>query len=192
MSAPTSWGLPLKVNPAVGAFEPQAPTVPSSALPLAVSTPISGGTVVKVFDWHAVWQIELWAQAPVPPARAQKADTRPKSVAEREPNSPPSAPPPSHNTTGWSASSHKIEVNPVALEREAGVFALQLPTLLADPANNGLYALIHGDSVSGLYPNFDAALAAGYEKFGVDPFLVKQVVETEVPRYFSRNLRCHS
>jgi hypothetical protein len=80
----------------------------------------------------------------------------------------------------------------VALERELETFRRELPRLLADPANVGKFALVHGEAVAGLYPSFDAALASGYDKFGLDPFLVSEVTEHEEPRYFSRNLRCPS
>ena len=78
----------------------------------------------------------------------------------------------------------------VALEKELETFRHELPGLLNDPANRGKFALVHGESVSGLYPTFDAALTAGYERFGLSPFLVKEVTDHEEPRYFSRNLRC--
>jgi hypothetical protein len=78
------------------------------------------------------------------------------------------------------------------LDRELDTFRQQLPNLLADPTNRGRFALVRGATVAGLYPTFDAALAAGYDRFGLDPFLVKEVTEHEIPRYFSRNLRCPS
>lgn len=78
----------------------------------------------------------------------------------------------------------------VALEKELETFRRELPGLLSDPANRGTFALVHGESVVNLYPTFDAALAAGYDKFGLGPFLVKEVTDHEEPRYFSRNLRC--
>ena len=78
----------------------------------------------------------------------------------------------------------------VALEKEMETFRRELPALLADPANRGQFALVHGDAVAGLYPTFEAALSAGYDRFGLSPFLVKEVTDHEEPRYFSRNLRC--
>jgi hypothetical protein len=78
----------------------------------------------------------------------------------------------------------------VALEKELDAFQRQLPALLADPANKGRFALVSGETVEGLYPTFDEALGAGYDKFGLNPFLVKEVTDHEEPRYFSRNLRC--
>lgn len=78
----------------------------------------------------------------------------------------------------------------VALETELATFRRELPALLADPARCGPFVLIHGESVADCFPTFDEALAAGYERFGLAPFLVKEVTEHEEPRYFSRNLRC--
>ncbi len=78
----------------------------------------------------------------------------------------------------------------MALEREMEVFKRELPALLADPAQRGTFALVHGESVSGCFPTFAAALAAGYDRFELAPFLVKEVTDQEEPRYFSRNLRC--
>jgi hypothetical protein len=80
----------------------------------------------------------------------------------------------------------------VALEKELETFQRELPTLLAEEANRGAFALIHGDQIAGVYSTFDAALEAGYDKFGLESFLVKEIVEHEQPRYFSRNLRCPS
>jgi hypothetical protein len=84
----------------------------------------------------------------------------------------------------------RCEDRTVALEQELETFRRELPGLLADPANVGRFALVHGDAVAGLYATFDEALAAGYEKFELKPFLVKEVVAHEIPSYFSRNLRC--
>jgi hypothetical protein len=81
-----------------------------------------------------------------------------------------------------------------SLDTELATFERELDRLLADPDNRDGFALVHGDTVAGVYPDFDAALAAGYATFGLEPFLVKQVTEHEAPLYFSRNLnhRCPS
>jgi hypothetical protein len=78
----------------------------------------------------------------------------------------------------------------MALEKELETFLRELPTWLVEPLNRGMFALIQGDAVVSLYTTFDAALSAGYDKFGLEPFLVKEVTDHEEPRYFSRNLRC--
>jgi hypothetical protein len=78
----------------------------------------------------------------------------------------------------------------VALEKEMDTFLRELPRLLADPLYNGMFALIRGDEIVNAYSSFETALAAGYDRFGLEPFLIKEVVEHEQPKYFSRNLRC--
>ena len=79
----------------------------------------------------------------------------------------------------------------MALERELATFQRELAGLLADPAKRGKFALVHGDAVDSVWPTVDAALDAGYDRFGLEPFLVKEVTEHEEPRYFSRNItRC--
>jgi hypothetical protein len=78
----------------------------------------------------------------------------------------------------------------VALDKELETFRRELPNLLSDPTQRGMFVLIQGETVAGLYPTFEAALSAGYDKFGLNPFLVKEVTDHEEPRYFSRNLRC--
>jgi hypothetical protein len=77
----------------------------------------------------------------------------------------------------------------MALEQELETFRRELPSLLSDPVNRGKFALVNSGSVAGLYPDFDTALAAGYERFGLEPFLVKEVTDHEQPGFLSRNLR---
>jgi len=77
-----------------------------------------------------------------------------------------------------------------SLERELIAFRRSRPDLLKDPANRGLFALVHDDEVAGLYTSFDAGLAAGYDRFGLERFMVKEVVEHETPKYFPRGLQC--
>jgi hypothetical protein len=76
------------------------------------------------------------------------------------------------------------------LSKELKTFQRERATLIADAANLGQFALVHGDSILGIYSSFDAGLAAGYDKVGLEPFLVKKITESdEAPKYFSRNLR---
>jgi hypothetical protein len=64
------------------------------------------------------------------------------------------------------------------LERELGTYQRELPRLLAE-GHEGKYALIHGDRVDSLWPDEDAAYEAGCERFGLEPFLVQQVLRDE-------------
>lgn len=76
----------------------------------------------------------------------------------------------------------------VALETELDTFQRELPGLLADPANRDKYALVHRDTVAGIYADRTVAVEVGYDRFGLEPFLVKKVTDREEPLYFSRNL----
>ena len=74
------------------------------------------------------------------------------------------------------------------LKQELDAFRRALPVLLADADKRGQFALVHGEIVADVFPTFDAALEAGYDRFGLDPFLVKEVTEHERSHYFSRNM----
>ena len=39
----------------------------------------------------------------------------------------------------------------------------------------GEYVLIKGEEICGFFSSYDDALKIGYEKFGLEPFLVKQI-----------------
>ncbi len=81
---------------------------------------------------------------------------------------------------------------PSPLARESETFRRELPGLLANPETAGRYVLIHGDAVAGVYDSFDEALDAGYDRFELKPFFVKQILLNERPQYLSRNLiPCH-
>jgi hypothetical protein len=81
----------------------------------------------------------------------------------------------------------------MALERELETFQRELPGLLQTAGNRGKYALVHGDKVDSLWPSVDKALAAGYQRFGLESFLVRVVTDAEGSSYFSRNVtRCRS
>jgi hypothetical protein len=80
----------------------------------------------------------------------------------------------------------------MTLDRELDTLWRELPRLLADSASRGKFALVYRDAVDSVWPDLEAGLAAGYERFGLEPFMVKEIVEQEEPQYFSRNLfkRC--
>jgi hypothetical protein len=75
----------------------------------------------------------------------------------------------------------------VVLEQELETFKKELPALLQKAENRGKLALVYRDAVHGLYGSVEEALAAGYDLFGLNPFLVKEVTEHERPLYCSRN-----
>ena len=50
----------------------------------------------------------------------------------------------------------------------------------------GQYVLIHGSEVVDFLSAYDDALKAGYERFGLEPFLVKQIHVLEQTHLISR------
>ena len=80
----------------------------------------------------------------------------------------------------------------MALERELQAFRKSLPKLIAD-GSEGKYALVHGDDVVDVFGTYEDAIKEGYAKFGLDPFLVKQIQAVEQVQFISRPLYpCHT
>jgi len=78
----------------------------------------------------------------------------------------------------------------MALETELAAYSAKFAELLK---HEGKFVLIHGNSIAGFWNTADEALQTGYDRFGLEPFLVKQIARSEQPKYFSRNLsRCRS
>jgi hypothetical protein len=78
----------------------------------------------------------------------------------------------------------------MALEREMATYKTHLMELLA---NEGKFVVVRGEGIDGPYDSYEEALSAGYEKYGLEPFLVKQISRDEPIQYFSRDLRqCRS
>ncbi len=73
----------------------------------------------------------------------------------------------------------------MALEKELSVYHANLIELLA---NEGMYVLIRGEDINGPFETYDEALTVGYEKYGLQSFLVKQITQAEPIHYFSRDL----
>ena len=48
--------------------------------------------------------------------------------------------------------------------------------------------LIQGERIVDTYSSYDDALKSGYKEFGLEPFLVKQILAIEPVFYFSRPL----
>jgi hypothetical protein len=74
-----------------------------------------------------------------------------------------------------------------ALKREQAVYEKNLARWLNDHRN--AHVLIKGYEVIGFYDNREAALAAGYNEFGVVPRLVKRVLDPEPIHYIPNVLR---
>lgn len=72
----------------------------------------------------------------------------------------------------------------MALEKELAVYRSKLPELKAE--NEGKFVLIHGDDVVEIFSSYDDAIKAGYSRFGLEPFLVKQIQAFEPVQFISR------
>jgi hypothetical protein len=71
----------------------------------------------------------------------------------------------------------------MALETEQKTYERRKEELLA---NAGKFALIKGEEIAG-------ALRVGYEKFKLDPFMVKKIEAIETAHCFTRNIApCHT
>jgi len=77
----------------------------------------------------------------------------------------------------------------MALEQEWQTFQRELAGLLQDPANRGKYVLIKGEKVDSIWTTIDEGLEAGRERFGLEPFMVKEINDHPEPKYFSRRVK---
>ena len=71
----------------------------------------------------------------------------------------------------------------MALERELETYRQKLPELLCD---EGKFALVREDALIGIYGTYGDALEVGYQRFGLAPFLVKQIQLVEPVQFISR------
>lgn len=72
----------------------------------------------------------------------------------------------------------------MALEKELSLFQQKLPEFLAE--HTGQFALIHDNDAPEFFTSYEDAIKAGYSKFGLEPFLVKQVQAIEQVHFISR------
>ena len=75
---------------------------------------------------------------------------------------------------------------PTMLENEVTTYEQNRERLLATA--EGKYVLIRGKDVSGTFETEMDAITEGYNRFGNVPFLVKQVLQIEIPVSFTSNL----
>ncbi len=70
------------------------------------------------------------------------------------------------------------------LDLELKTYAETLPSLLA---HIGKQVVIKGTDVIGMYDTYEDALKTGYERFKMEPFLVKKIAPAEQVTYFTRS-----
>ena len=74
----------------------------------------------------------------------------------------------------------------MALEKELETFKSKVQELRAE--HEGKFVLIQGDDVVEVFTSYEDAIKAGYSKFGLKPFLVKQINSLEQAQFISRFL----
>ena len=72
---------------------------------------------------------------------------------------------------------------PTVLDDELATYEKHREELLG--RGKGHFVLIKKDRVVDVFASREDALKRGYEEFGNEPFLVKEIVEIEVPSYFT-------
>ncbi len=70
------------------------------------------------------------------------------------------------------------------LDLELKTYAETLPSLLG---HIGKQVVIKGTDVVGMYDTYEDALKTGYERFKMEPFLVKKIAPAEQVKYFTRS-----
>jgi hypothetical protein len=71
------------------------------------------------------------------------------------------------------------------LDKELETYRRELPNLLAD---EGKFALVHGDKVYGTWATYEDAIQEGYRLFQLQPFLVKKISSVEQVYCFTRDV----
>ncbi len=71
----------------------------------------------------------------------------------------------------------------MVLEKELETYRAKLPEWSAE---EGKFALIHGETVVDIFTSYEDALKRGYQEFGLEPFLVKQIQAIEQVHFISR------
>ena len=79
----------------------------------------------------------------------------------------------------------------MALEKELETYKRKLPELISE---EGKFVLIKGDDVCDTFTSYEDALKEGYKRFGLEPFLVKQIYAIEQVQLITRllDLPCHT
>ncbi|MBH1970838.1 hypothetical protein FK216_06010 [Moraxellaceae bacterium AER2_44_116] len=70
------------------------------------------------------------------------------------------------------------------LDTEIATFNEHLPTLIS---HLGKFVVIKGEKIEGIYDTYSDALKFGYQKFKLEPFLVKKISPSEQVLFFTRD-----
>ena len=72
------------------------------------------------------------------------------------------------------------------LRTELETYERERVRLVAEHA--GKYVVVHGNAVDSVWDTYEDALKAGYGRFGLEPFLIKQIQSVDQVHFFTRNL----
>ena len=72
------------------------------------------------------------------------------------------------------------------LDQELATYQAQKDDLLGKA--RGKFVLIKNNQIIGIFDTKNDAIRQGYERFGNVPFLVKEILEFEIPLNFTSNL----
>jgi len=73
----------------------------------------------------------------------------------------------------------------MALEREIETYKKKLAEL---KESEGKFVLIRGEEIIDTFTSYEDALKEGYKRFGLEPFLVKQIQTIEQVQFISRTV----
>jgi hypothetical protein len=71
----------------------------------------------------------------------------------------------------------------MALEKEIETYKKKLPELKAE---EGKFVLIRGDTLVGVFTSYQDAVKEGYEKFKLEPFLIRKIQAFEQVQFITR------
>lgn len=71
----------------------------------------------------------------------------------------------------------------MALETELAAYRAKLPELMD---REGKFVIVRGPDIVDVYTSYEDALKAGYEKFRLEPFMVKQIQAVEPVQFITR------
>jgi hypothetical protein len=81
--------------------------------------------------------------------------------------------------------SKKNKMSVMALERELATYTREKGNLLAE---EGKFVVIRNEKIIGIFTAYEDALQVGYEKCGLEDFLVKKIESVETVHWFTRVL----
>lgn len=77
----------------------------------------------------------------------------------------------------------------MALEKELATYNANIAKL---KEHTGKFVLIHGETIVDYFSTYDDAIKAGYQKFKLEPFLVKEINAVQAVQHITRHILPYS